>query len=109
MESTLQEVVPLVPTEVVLSVLGGVVITLVSGLFKGPLKKFNKQLVVAVISMAAGIGYYSFRTYIPINFQEHIVTFVWGSITASVFIYEFIWKNVKKIPSGLKLKLGKKK
>jgi hypothetical protein len=86
---------------VVISVVGGGIIALLSGLLKGPLQRFNTQVVVVIISLLVGVGYYAFQVYVPGALQESILTFFWGSMTASVFIYEFLWKNVKKVPAAL--------
>jgi len=90
-------VLPIVSPTLVLTVIGGILLTALVGVLKGPLKKFNPQYVVLVIGLVFGVLYYFFHTLVPTAMQASLVEFAVYSLTIGVSIYELIWKNVKKL------------
>lgn len=90
--------------DVLVSIIGGGVITLLSQLLKGPLKKLNARWVVVGVSLIAGAVYYMFNTYLPEELKQNVVNFVYGSLSSAVFIYSFLLgkDNKKKVPTKKK-------
>ncbi len=85
----------LVSTEIMISIVGGGIISVIVSLLKGPLQRFSPRLLVAGVSILSGILYYVFYTYMPEMLKQEIVNFVYGTLSSAVFIYAFIWKGLK--------------
>ena len=93
----LPEVVPalaIVTPGLLLSILGGAIVTLLAGLLKGKLSKFSPKLVVTGVAVVLGALYYVFSTYMPIALQQSLVDFAVGSLAFAVLIYEFLYKSL---------------
>ena len=74
---------------------GGLITALVS-ILKPHVQKFNPQALVLGIAVLVGVAYQTFSTLVPVDSQQAILNFVYGSVSSAVFIYEFIWKNLFK-------------
>jgi len=90
----------LVSPEVLTVIIGGVLVSFLSWLLKNPLKalsdKIGSRYIVGGVSVLAGIAYYIFSNYLPVEFQENVVNFVYGSMSSAVFIYSFILNKGNK-------------
>jgi uncharacterized membrane protein YjjP (DUF1212 family) len=86
----------LVSMDMVVSIVGGGVITLLSQLLKGPFKNLNSRYVVMGVSILSGIAYYMFNTYLPEEFKQNVINFAYGSLSSAVFIYSFIMNKDSK-------------
>lgn len=90
----------LVSPEVLVPIIGGILVSYLTWLLKNPLKalsdKIGSRYIVGGVSLVAGILYYIFNTYLPIEFQQNVVNFVYGSMSSAVFIYSFILNKGNK-------------
>ena len=91
----------LVTIDVLLTFLGGTVLTAVIAVLRNwatkrniVLSKAQVQVLVLAGSVLIGTGYTAFKSFVPMESQRAIVDFMWQTATACVFIYEFIWKNL---------------
>jgi len=101
MEETVTDVLPaVIPTldivtpQLLLTILGGAVVTILGGLLKGKLSKFSPKLVITAVAIVLGVLYYVFSTFISLTIQQAIVDFAVGSLAFAVLIYEFIYKTL---------------
>jgi len=80
--------------EILTTLFGGAVITLVTNLVKDKLGKYNPQYVVLALSLVFAGVYMVFKNFLPVDFQMVAVSYLVQTLGISVFIYEFIWKNL---------------
>jgi hypothetical protein len=86
----------IVTPEIMLSVIGGIVVTVLAGLLKPLFARYNPQVIVLSVALLLGVGYTAFITFVPEVAKQAIVNFAITSLSFGVLIYEFIWKNLKK-------------
>jgi len=48
------------------------------------------------VSIISGIAYYMFNAYLPEEFKQNVINFVYGSLSSAVFIYSFIMNKDSK-------------
>ena len=85
----------LISPDILLTIAGGVLVTLIATLLKK--WKFagkHPQWTVGVVALLLGVVYYVFGTYVPVEYSQMILNFIWGALSSGVLIYEFIWKNL---------------
>ena len=84
----------LVGWELIITILGGVLLSILTGLLKTVLKKLNPQYIVLGLALLLGILYQAFISFVPVELQTEIITFVYGTLSSAVLVYEFVWKNL---------------
>ena len=97
------DILSIVSPEAIYAFVGGTLLTTLVQCVLWILKKYNlkptagqtRGLVLAV-ALVLGVAYTGFQSFVPEVLQAKIVDFTWYALGASVFIYEFIWKNFPK-------------
>lgn len=84
----------LVSPEIILSLVGGVLVTLLAKLVQKFFSTWDLQYIALGVAVILGGLYMGFKTYIPVEVQEKVLNFVLGSLSFGVVIYEFIWKRL---------------
>jgi len=90
----------LVSPEIVNSVVGGAILTILVQILKKPLSKYSPRLVVAILALLSGGLYYGFYTYVPEMLKQEMIDFIYGTLSSAVFIYAFIWKGIQERYAG---------
>ena len=86
----------LVGWELIVAVLGGVVLSGITGLLKKYFSKTNPQYIILVLALLVGVVYQVFISFVPVALQQEIIAFAYGMLSSAVLIYEFIYKNLKR-------------
>ena len=85
----------LISPDILLTIAGGILVTVLATLLKKwKFAASHIQWTVGGVAVILGIIYYVFGTYVPEGYRQLIINFVLGSLSWSVLIYEFIWKNL---------------
>lgn len=84
-------------SNLLMTALGGTFITILINVIKPCLLKkgYNPQIFVVALGLILGILYTAFSYFVPEIYKTAVINFIVQSISTSVFIYEFIWKNIK--------------
>ena len=80
--------------EIIITVLTGALVTALVELSKRT--KIAAEFLLVAFCIIAGALYTAYDFYIAVDAKEAVLQFMTGTFTASVVLYEFVYKKFKK-------------
>jgi len=84
----------IVSPEIILTLFGGIIVTLFAGILRKYFSKYDPQYFVLLVAVLVGGAYMAFKTFLPAELQQTVLSFALGSLSYAVLIYEFVWKRI---------------